>query len=95
MTLQPVSEESSVTDVLGKVTSGEADAGIVYVTDAARAPQQIEVFDIPGARDEPNTYWIAKVADAPNPTGADAFLARITGEQGRAALEKFGFGPPR
>ncbi|MDO5682046.1 MAG: molybdate ABC transporter substrate-binding protein [Propionibacteriaceae bacterium] len=93
LTLKPVSEESSVTDVLGKVTSGEADAGIVYATDASQAGDKVEVMDVPGAKDDPNTYWIAKVMDAPNPAGADAFLALITGEQGRQALAEFGFGP--
>lgn len=94
VTLQPVSEESNVTDVLGKVTSGEADAGIVYATDATRAVEQVEVLDIPGAQNDPNTYWIAKVTEAPNPAGADAFIVQITGEQGQAALGAFGFGPP-
>lgn len=92
--LKPVSEESNVTDVLGKVTSGEADAGIVYATDATRAVEQVEVLDIPGAQNDPNTYWIAKVTEAPNPAGADAFIVQITGEQGQAALGAFGFGPP-
>ena len=39
--LNPVSEESQVTDVLNKVTSGQADAGLVYVTDA-RAGQEAQ-----------------------------------------------------
>lgn len=95
LTLIPVSEEFNVTDVLGKVTSGEADAGIVYATDGARASDRVDVLDIPGSRRDPNTYWIAKVVDAGNPAGADAFIARVTGEQGRAALAEFGFGPPR
>ncbi|HHV21787.1 MAG TPA: molybdate ABC transporter substrate-binding protein [Propionibacterium sp.] len=92
--LAPVSEESSVTDVLGKVTSGEADAGIVYATDAARAGERVDTFDIPGATTDPNTYWIAKVANAPNAAGADEFIALITGDQGRRALTESGFGPP-
>ncbi|WP_432557664.1 molybdate ABC transporter substrate-binding protein [Granulicoccus sp. GXG6511] len=95
LALEPVSEESNVTDVLGKVTSGEADAGIVYATDATQAGEKVETLQIPGANEDPNTYWIAKVTNAPNPAGADDFLALITGERGQKALTEFGFGPPR
>lgn len=92
ITLNPVSEESKVTDVLGKVTAGEADAGLVYATDAASAGDEVKTFDIPGATDDPNTYWIAKVTDAPNPQGADEFISLITGP-GADKLAEYGFGP--
>lgn len=95
LTLKPVSEESSVTDVLGKVTSGEADAGIVYATDATRAGDRVRVLDIAGAEDDPNTYWIAKVVNAPNPAGADAFIDRILSASGQETLATSGFGPPQ
>lgn len=93
-TLAPVSEESSVTDVLGKVISGEADAGIVYVTDATRAGDSVEKIDIAGAQDDPNTYWIAQVRDAPHPEAGAAFIAEITGT-GASVLQEFGFGAAR
>lgn len=92
ITLQPVSEESKVTDVLGKVSSGEADAGLVYATDATSAGEAVQTFEIPGADEDPNTYWIAKVKNAKDPAGADAFIAKIAGE-GAVALAKYGFGP--
>lgn len=92
ITLNPVSEESKVTDVLGKVTAGEADAGLVYATDAASAGDEVKTFDIPGATDDPNTYWIAKVTDAPNPQGADEFISLITGP-GANKLAEYGFSP--
>lgn len=95
LAVTPVSEETSVTDVLGKVTSGEADAGIVYATDAANAGEQVDTFEIPGAQDAPNTYWIARVTGAPNPEGADAFITMITGAAGQSTLAEFGFGAAR
>lgn len=94
LTLSPVSEEANVTDVLGKVTAGEADAGLVYATDAAGAGDQVQVFEVPGAQDDPNTYWIGVLRDAPNPAGAEAFVARILGD-GQTVLATFGFGPPQ
>jgi len=92
LTLVPVSEEAKVTDVLGKVTSGEADAGLVYATDATGAGDAVAVFDVPGAKEDPNTYWIAAVKDAPNPEAAAAFIDAITSEEGQSALAGFGFG---
>lgn len=95
VTLAPVSEESKVTDVLGKVTSGEADAGLVYATDSAGAGAAVASIDIPGAADDPNTYWVAKVADAPHPESAQAFIDLVTGAEGEKTLAAYGFGKAR
>ena len=90
--LQPVSEESKVTDVRGKVTSGEADAGIVYTTDATAAGDAVEAIEISGAEDDPNRYPIAVLAEAEHPDLARQFIDSVTGRDGQAALASYGFG---
>jgi len=94
VTLHAVSEESSVTDVLGKVSSGEADAGIVYRTDAEGAGARVESIPFPEAAKTVNVYPIAAVAHASNAGGAAAFIAYVTGPAGRKALAAAGFGAP-
>lgn len=93
-TLKPVSEESSVTDVLGKVTSGEADAGLVYITDARSAGTKVEQVPFPEAAKAVNTYPIAIVRGAGNKPAADAFVEFVVGAEGQAALAAAGFGKP-
>ena len=94
VTLAPVSEESSVTDVLGKVLSGEADAGLVYVTDVIAAGDAVEGIEFDESAEAVNTYPIAALADAEASDAAAAFVAFITGEAGRTVLSAAGFGRP-
>ncbi len=70
---------------------GEADAGLVYATDAASAGEAVEVIEILGADEDPNTYWIAVVKDAPHPEAASRFVAAVL--NGVDTLAGFGFGP--
>ncbi|ANE81681.1 molybdate ABC transporter substrate-binding protein [Mycobacterium adipatum] len=92
VTLTPVSEESSVTDVLGKVTSGQADAGLVYVTDAAGAGDKVATVPFPDSAAAVNTYPIAALADSTNPTAAQQFIGLVTGPTGKDVLSAAGFG---
>lgn len=92
-TLNPVSEEQKVTDVRGKVESGEADAGIVYTTDAAAARDKADKIDIPDGG-VVNHYPIAQTASPENPEGAKVFIDAVTGRTGREILARHGFGAP-
>lgn len=94
VTLTPVSEESAVTDVLGKVTSGQADAGLVYLTDAARAGDTVTAVAVPEAGAVVNTYPIAVLADSAHTAAAADFVDLITGREGREVLTAAGFGVP-
>ena len=93
-TLNPVSEESSVTDVLGKVISGEADAGLVYVTDVLAAGNRVKEIRFAESAAAVNTYPIAVLRTSRNKDLAAAFLAAVTGPVGRQLLSDAGFGAP-
>lgn len=94
VTLAPVSEESSVTDVLGKVTSGEADAGLVYVTDVIAAGDAVEGIEFPESSEAVNTYPIAVVKASKTADVAQAFVDLVTGSEGQKVLADAGFGTP-
>ena len=89
-----VSEEPSVTDVLAKVALGEADAGLVYVTDAATEPDDVDTVPTPEAADVVNRYPVAVLSDPPSAGLADEWVDLVTGEEGRSALSEAGFGAP-
>ncbi|WP_029114016.1 molybdate ABC transporter substrate-binding protein [Mycobacterium sp. URHB0044] len=94
VTLDPVSEESSVTDVLNKVTSGQADAGVVYVTDALGAGDKVTKVEFPEASAAVNTYPIAVLKGAKDADAAGQFVDLVTGEAGRKILSQAGFAKP-
>lgn len=94
ITLNAVSEEQQVSDVLGKVRSGQADAGLVYATDAALAPDEVEIFDLEGSDDELNYYPIAQTSNAEHPEAAQAFIDYVHSDTGQAILEENGFTAP-
>ena len=91
--LAPVSEENAVTDVLGKVTSGEADAGLVYGTDVKAAGAKVDGIEFPESQGAVNTYPIAGVASGRNTATAQAFIGLVTGAEGQKILAAAGFGP--
>jgi len=92
--ITPVSEESSVTDVLGKVTSGEADAGLVYVTDVIAAGDAVEGIEFDESSEAVNTYPIVALKESASPEAARAFVDFITSAAGATVLAAAGFGTP-
>lgn len=92
--IKPVSEEANVSDVLNKVTSGEADAGLVYITDAKAAGNRVAIVEFPESKDAVNTYPIAPLTVAGNTEAAQDFIELVTGAVGRDVLEKAGFAQP-
>lgn len=91
--LSPDSEEQSVTDVLGKISAGEGDAGLVYVTDVEGADGSVEGVEVPEAGDVVNHYPIVGIEGSDQPDLADEWIALVLGD-GQAVLRDAGFGPP-
>jgi molybdate transport system substrate-binding protein len=94
VSMSPVSEESSVTDVLGKVVSGEAEAGVVYVTDVRAAGEAVEGITIPEADNATTRYPIGVLAGSKTPDVAREFADYVLGPEGQRVLAEAGFGAP-
>jgi molybdate transport system substrate-binding protein len=88
-----VSRELNVRQVLAKVTLGEADAAIVYRTDAATSKQNVEVIPIPADLNVLAEYPIAILTRAKQPALAGEFVALVLSPAGREVLAGFGFRP--
>lgn len=87
-----VSNEDNVKQVVTKVQLGEADAGIVYTSDAIAAPG-LKTIDIPVDLNVVAKYPIASLVSSPNADLAAQFIEAVLSADGQAVLQKWGFGP--
>jgi molybdate transport system substrate-binding protein len=94
VTVKPKSEEQDVKAVLTKVAAGEADAGLVYVTDVRSAAGKVVGIDFAEATQAINRYPIAVLKDAPQADLAKQFVQLVRGDAGKAELTKVGFKIP-
>lgn len=93
VTLNPVSEEQAVTDVRGKVSSGQADAGIVYKTDALAEGDAVDTVPIQGADEAVNKYPIALVSASANKELGQKWIDLVLSAEGQTLLQRAGFTP--
>ena len=89
-----VSQEPDVRGVLAKVALGEADAGVVYRTDAATVPTRVRTIRLPASAQPSVQYGICVVSSTTNRQSAQAFVDRVLGKIGRSRLAAAGFGVP-
>jgi molybdate transport system substrate-binding protein len=94
VTADPDTLEEDVKAVLTKVEFGEADAGLVYVTDANATGSTVEIVYVPEAQQVINRYPIAVLTGAPNPDAARAWVEFVLSDEGQAVLSDAGFLAP-
>ncbi|HZQ27376.1 MAG TPA: molybdate ABC transporter substrate-binding protein [Acidimicrobiales bacterium] len=92
--VRPKSQELDVKSALAKVTAGEADATIVYVTDVKAAAGKADGVEIPDNQNVVATYPIAVVKASTHHDAAVAYVDEIVSGSGQEALRSRGFLPP-
>ncbi|HWU07751.1 MAG TPA: molybdate ABC transporter substrate-binding protein [Streptomyces sp.] len=92
--VKPVSQEPSVRAVLSKVELGEADAGLVYRTDAAAATGEVDAIDIPDAQNVIASYPAATLKSSGNSKAAAAFVSWLSTPGAQKILRAAGFQKP-
>ncbi|MET9933903.1 MULTISPECIES: molybdate ABC transporter substrate-binding protein [unclassified Streptomyces] len=92
--VKPVSQEPNVRAVLSKVELGEADAGLVYKTDAESAEGKVDAVEIPDGQNAIARYPAAALKDSKNAGAAAAFVAWLSSPEGQEILQDAGFQKP-
>ena len=90
----PVTEEIDVKATLSKVSLGEVDAGVVYVTDVLAAGDSVKGIEIPADINASTTYPIAPLTASENQATAQAFVDYVLSADGAAVLTEAGFSTP-
>lgn len=94
ITAEPVSLEEDVRATLDKVVSGEADAGLVYATDAVAAGDAVVAIEIPGAESALTSYFTTVLKQSADAELAQEWVDFVASDEGQAILEQAGFGKP-
>jgi molybdate transport system substrate-binding protein len=94
VTSEPASLEEDVKSTLEKVTSGEADAGFVYATDAIAAGEDVNVIEIADAADQPTSYFLATLTQSEDGDLAQEWIDMVMSDEGQAKLAEAGFSAP-
>ncbi len=94
ITAEPASLEEDVRATLDKVVSGEAEAGLVYATDAVAAGDSVTTVPIPGAEEQLTSYFAATLEQAEDADLAQKWIDYLLSDEGQAALTEAGFMQP-
>ncbi|MEU9113191.1 molybdate ABC transporter substrate-binding protein [Streptomyces sp. NPDC048483] len=94
LTVKAVSQEPNVRAVLSKVELGEADAGLVYKTDAATAPKKVDAIDIPDAQNAVASYPAATLKTSEHAKDAAMFVKWLSSPEAQKILRDAGFQKP-
>jgi molybdate transport system substrate-binding protein len=94
VTVSPASKEENAKATLSKVSLGEADASVVYVTDVKAEKGAVSGVKIPDAQNVMATYPIAPVHESPNAAATKAWVRFVQSKARQKTLRKFGFLPP-
>jgi molybdate transport system substrate-binding protein len=94
VTVNPASLEPDVKSIVAKVSSGEADAGIVYATDITATKSAASGVAIPTEFNVTANYPIAPISSSRRTAQAQAWIDFVTGPEGQGILRANGFGTP-
>ncbi len=94
ITAEPASLEEDVRATLDKVASGEADAGLVYATDAVAAGDDVVAVPIPGAESQLTSYFTTVLEQSVDADLAQQWVDFVASDEGLAILDRAGFGAP-